>query len=234
MSVEAGLKPYTLLDNITWHTLAGAHAHHSAGGPAARRFAQGFSPILGFVDPKAPDFDALAEHCAIGEAFYTDGWSGPIPRGWKLDVESTMFKMVWEAPMPDRDEAPDAERLDPMHAPRALELATLTHPGPFAIRTIELGQYFGYFEGERLVAMAGERMCALPMREISGVCTHPDLQGRGMARRLVLKLVRRQMQRREIPFLHVMSGNTLARGLYERMGFRNYRESPVRVISRVA
>jgi len=48
-------RPYHLLDNITWHTLAGAHAHHAAGGATARRFAQGFSPILGFADPRAPD-----------------------------------------------------------------------------------------------------------------------------------------------------------------------------------
>jgi predicted GNAT family acetyltransferase len=70
------------------------------------------------------------------------------------------------------------------------------------------------------------------MREISGVCTHPDFQGRGLAQRLVLKLVRRQMQRGEIPFLHVMRENARARALYERMGFRNYRESVVRVITR--
>lgn len=225
------MTPHHLLDNVTWHTLAGEHARHSAGGPTARRYAQGFSPILGFADPKDPDFDALAEHCAIGEAFYTDGWSGPIPRRWKLEVESTMFKMVWEAPMPERDEAPDAVRLDPRYAPQALELATLTHPGPFAIRTIELGPYFGFFEGERLVAMAGERMCAAPMREISGVCTHPDFQGRGLARRLVRKLVRRLMERGEIPFLHVMRENAHARAMYERMGFRSYRESVVRIVT---
>jgi GNAT superfamily N-acetyltransferase len=223
----------SLLDNVTWRTLAGEHARYSVGGATARRYANGFSPILGFADPGDPDFDSLGSHCETGEAFYTDGWSGAIPPGWRLDVESTMFKMVWEAPMPEADAAPDAERLDPFHAPDALELATLTHPGPFAIRTIELGQYFGIFEGERLIAMAGERMCAAPMREISGVCTHPDFQGRGFAKRLVLKLVRRQMQRGEIPFLHVMRENTLARALYERMGFRNYRESPVRVISRM-
>jgi ribosomal protein S18 acetylase RimI-like enzyme len=231
-TVAAGVKPYALLDNITWRTLSGAHAHHSAGSATARRFATGFSPILGFADPREPDFDALSAHCAIGESFYTDGWSGPVPRGWRLDVESTMFKMVWEAATPATDAAPDAERLDPMHAPQALELATLTHPGPFAIRTIELGQYFGFFAGERLVAMAGERMCAPPMREISGVCTHPDFQGRGLAQRLVLKLVRRQMQRGEIPFLHVMRENARARALYARMGFRDYRESVVRVVTR--
>jgi ribosomal protein S18 acetylase RimI-like enzyme len=80
--------------------------------------------------------------------------------------------------------------------------------------------------------MAGERMCAAPYREISGVCTHPDFQGRGFARRLTNKLLRRQMQRGEVAFLHVLRDNTGASGLYERMGFRNHQERAVRVVAR--
>jgi predicted GNAT family acetyltransferase len=64
------------------------------------------------------------------------------------------------------------------------------------------------------------------------VCTHPDRQGRGSARRLMLELVRRQMRRGETPFLHVMHDNTHARALYARMGFRDYREVTVRVLAR--
>jgi predicted GNAT family acetyltransferase len=143
-----------------------------------------------------------------------------------------MFKMIWEAAMPSDDPAPDAVSLGGEHAAQALALAELTRPGPFGPRTIELGDYFGYFDGGRLIAMAGERMHAGTLREISGVCTHPDHQGRGLARRLMLKLIRRQMQRHETPFLHVMSSNAGARQLYERMGFCNVRESVVRVISR--
>jgi predicted GNAT family acetyltransferase len=87
------------------------------------------------------------------------------------------------------------------------------------------------FEGERLVAMAGERMHAGSFREISGICTHPDFRGRGLARGLTAKLVRRQMQRLETPFLHVMRDNAGARRLYGQMGFREHRESVVRVVS---
>jgi ribosomal protein S18 acetylase RimI-like enzyme len=220
-----------LLDNIAWHTLVGPHAKFSAGTDTARRYASGFSPIVGFVDPQRPDFAALAAHCAPGEHFYSDGWSGPVPDGWQVDTESTMFKMVWAGALPPDDEAPEAIALRPGHAEQALALATLTRPGPFGLRTIELGEYFGVFEGDRLVAMAGERMCAGSLREISGVCTHPEFQGRGLARRLMLKLVRRQMQRGETPFLHVMRANTGARALYARMGFVDHLESVVRVVS---
>jgi predicted GNAT family acetyltransferase len=74
-------------------------------------------------------------------------------------------------------------------------------------------------------------MHAGSLREISGVCTHPDFQGQGYARRLMIKLVCRQLQRGETPFLHVMRDNTGARELYRRLGFVDYRESVVRVVS---
>jgi len=138
---------------------------------------------------------------------------------------------VWDAAMPSADETPDAVMLGPRHVPQTLELTALTHPGPFGPRTIELGDYFGCFDGETLVAMAGERMHAGTLREISGVCTHPDFQGRGLARRLMTALIRRQLQRGETPFLHVMRDNSGAHRLYERMGFRDYCETVVRVVS---
>jgi ribosomal protein S18 acetylase RimI-like enzyme len=220
-----------LLDNIVWNALSGPQARFAAGTDDARRYAPGFSPIVGFADVERPNFAGLARYCDAGEHFYCDGWTGATPRGWRLDAETTMFKMVWDAPMPDGDAAPHAVLLGPEHASQAFELAALTRPGPFGPRTPELGEYVGVLEGDRLVAMAGERMQAGPLREISGVCTHPDRQGRGHARALMLKLVRRQMMRGETPFLHVMRDNVRARALYERMGFSVYKESVVRVVS---
>lgn len=222
---------HPLLPNITWHTLNGPHRPFSAGTASARRYASGFSPIVGFADPGSPDFDALRPHCGEGEHFYCDGWSGPVPAGWRLEAENTMFKMIWAGGCPAEDAAPEAVPLRAEHAAQALALAQLTRPGPFGLRTIELGEYFGLFEGGRLVAMAGERMHAGELREISGVCTHPDQQGRGLARRLMLKLLRRQTMRGETPMLHVMRDNLGARGLYERMGFRAAAESVVRVVA---
>jgi GNAT superfamily N-acetyltransferase len=225
------LRDNLLLDNIFWHALSGPHARFSLGTATARRFAPGFSPMLGFVDPQRPDFAAIAPYCTAGEHFYTDGWAGDPPAGWHVDLEATMFKMVWDGRPLREDAAPEAIALGPEHAEQALALALLTNPGPFGRRTIELGDYFGLFEGPSLVAMAGERLAAGSMREISGVCTHPDFQGRGHARRLVDKLIRRQVARGETPFLHVMSSNLAGHGLYQRMGFADYREAVVRVVS---
>lgn len=223
---------HELLENITWHTLTGPHAKYAVGTEDARRYAPGFSPIVGFASIQQPNFASLTQLCPAGEHFYCEGWSGRAPSGWQVDAESTMFKMTWEGSAPDADYAPEAIALRPEHAARALELATLMRPGPFGPRNIELGEYFGCFEGQRLIAMAGERMHAGTLREISGVSTHPEFQGRGFARRLMRKIIGRQVTRGETPFLHVMHENTAARRLYERMGFRNHSESVVRVISR--
>ena len=220
-----------LLDNIVWHTLTGAHAPYSSGSNTARRYAKGFTPIVGFADNAVPDLEALRAHCVPGEHFYCGGWSGAVPPGWELHEDTTMLQMVWDAPMPDP--APDLgmTRLGSADAPAMLELVALTNPGPFGPRTFELGDYFGIFDGARLVAMAGERMRADPLHEISAVCTRPEYQGRGLARALVETLLRRQLQRGELPFLHVMLANHGARRLYARMGFRPYQEMTVRVVS---
>jgi len=225
-------EPTALLPNIIWHTLSGPHAHLSSGTPHARRYSTGFSSLVAFADKDHPDFDALLPYCEEGEHFYVDGWSGPAPQGWQIDADKAMYKMVWHGELPAEDAAPLARRLGPQDAQQAFDLAALTKPGPFGLRTIELGEYFGLFDGERLMAMAGERLQAGTLREISGVCTHPDYRGRGLTHQLMLKLLQRQQARGQTSFLHVMTDNHVAHEMYLRMGFRDYLESVVRVVSR--
>jgi GNAT superfamily N-acetyltransferase len=224
-----------LLDNISWHALCGPQARFAAGTEVVKRYASGFSPILGFAEPSRPDFHALRPFVARGEHFYCADWTGAAPVGWRIEADATMFQMVWAGALPAAGLAGDALPLDAAtHGAAALALAELTRPGPFGARTLELGDYLGIFDGGRLVAMAGERMTAGPWREISGVCTHPDQQGRGLAKRLMLEMIRRAMQRGERPFLHVMRHNEAAHALYLRMGFADHRECAVRVVSPAA
>jgi ribosomal protein S18 acetylase RimI-like enzyme len=220
-----------LLDNIVWNTLTGPQSNFAAGAGGARRYERGFSAIIGLERPDKPDFESLAPFCSPGERFYCPDWCGPVPGGWRMEEETVMLRMIWAGETPAREPDVAAQPLTAVHAAQALALAELTHPGPFGLRTIELGEYFGVFEGQRLVAMAGERFEAGAFREISGVCTHPEYQGRGLARKLTEKLLLRELRRGQTPFLHVMRDNTVARDLYRRMGFRLYLETLVRVIS---
>ena len=239
MDHETNLFPFVAimpnpLDNMMWSSLSGTLRHLSVGTDTVRRFAPGFSPLLGFADLHNPDLSALVPFCEPGEQFYCEGWSGPVPDGWQLITEATMVRMVW-AGTPDAvaiDVGANLVAMNATHVARAMELAQLTKPGPFGPRTIELGDYFACFEGDRLMAMAGERMHSGQYREVSGVCTHPDFEGRGLARALMTKIVRLQLQRQQIPFLQVMSTNLRARKMYERLGFKDYREIEVRIITR--
>ena len=103
--------------------------------------------------------------------------------------------------------------------PDMVDLVTLTQPGPFEARTIELGTYLGVREGGRLIAMAGERMHFEGHTEISAVCTHPDHQGQGLAGLLVDCLVTDINGRGEVAFLHAASTNTTAISRYQSLGF---------------
>ena len=100
-----------------------------------------------------------------------------------------------------------------------VELVTLTDPGPFEVRTIDMGRYLGTFNGGRLAAMAGERLHLPGYTEVSAVCTHPDAQGQGLATALVRIIAAGIAERDETPYLNVRAENDRAIALYERLGF---------------
>ncbi len=68
--------------------------------------------------------------------------------------------------------------------------------------------------------MAGERMWIGDHREVSAVCTHPDAQGKGLARALMAHVVNRMLAAGQTPFLHVLSGNERAIAHLRGPGFR--------------
>jgi predicted GNAT family acetyltransferase len=115
-----------------------------------------------------------------------------------------------------------------------LELATLTKPGPFTMKAQALGDFWGVKENGRLIAMAGERLKLDGMTEVSGVCTHPDFQGKGLGRLMTLYAAGKISARGEQPFLHTYATNAVAIGLYESIGFRLRTRMNVAAIERQA
>jgi ribosomal protein S18 acetylase RimI-like enzyme len=121
-------------------------------------------------------------------------------------------------------DVPDARPLGAGDVGEMLALVELTQPGPFCVRTVELGGYVGVFDGDRLIAMAGERLAPPGFREVSAVCTHPDFRGRGLAAGLTALVAQRILQRGERPFLHHAWNNDPARRVYEALGFEFRRQ----------
>ena len=221
------------LGNIVWRSLTGSQAHLSTGTDRIKRFIPGFPALVGYADTERPDFKALEPFCRPGDRFYCAYWRGPEPKGWKIEVDTLMCAMLWQGTTPKAQPTTHIERLGSQHVPQMVALAALTKPGPFADRPLEIGEWYGVLDGERVVAMAGERMHAGNLREVSGICTLPDYQGKGYARRLTEHVIRSQLARGLTPFLHVASSNARARKIYERMGFVVEREIPLRVVSLV-
>lgn len=220
------------LDNPFWHSLKGPHAAWSLGDAQARRYAPGFTPLLGFAQPDAPDFSALTPLCEAGERFYAKAWAGEAPPGWQVLVEAPALQMVWSTAAPSSLPPAHARRLGPSDQAAIEALVQATQPGPFGPRTREMGDYWGVFEEDRLIAMTGERLHLGQLREVSGVCCLPEAQGRGLARALIETVVQAQLQRGQTPFLHVMASNQRAVRLYEHMGFRTHQSLLLRVVTR--
>src|SRR5690606_9755066 len=149
--------------------------------------------------------------------------TGPWPCAmatWPAIPLSTRRSWGWRAPMPTR---PPRWRGWCSPARRSSCWALRPRSCP---RTMELGRYFGIYRDGRLAAMIGERLGTGADIEMSAICTHPDFNGLGYARRLTAWLTNQTLEQGRLPFLHVSPGNTRAWQLYEGMGFRLRRHIP--------
>jgi len=213
------------LDNPIWKALTTRHAHLAKGGALARRYPADISPLAGLPARGSENVAALTTLVEIGDETGVFETEVPrLPATFEVLRETRITQMVRPDPVP----LPEADvALEPLGAADVadmLALVELAQPGPFRSRTIELGRFVGLREQGRLVAMAGERMWIDGFREVSAICTHPDVRGRGHARALTACVVNRMLARGETPFLHVLSANEAAIELYRTLGFAHRAE----------
>jgi predicted GNAT family acetyltransferase len=151
--------------------------------------------------------------------------------GVTLVLRRAAVQMVHDGTAPAGDDR-EIALLGEADASEMLALATLTNPGPFRERTRLMGDFFGVRRNGRLAAMAGQRMHPPGHVELSGVCSHPDFRGQGLATRLSAYVTRAILARGETPFLHAWKDNHGAIALYEKLGYRVRREMNVAVFER--
>lgn len=207
------------LDRPIWTALATRQREFGVGTGPARRFRPEFLPFAatGTDDPDA--IATLADLAQAGETlFFLMADPVAVPPGFEVTMTADAVQMIAEnVPTPGIDAA--VEPLGPDDAEAMLALATLTKPGPFSLKSQRLGRFWGVREEGRLVAMAGERMRQPGFTELSGVCTHPDVRGKGYARRLSLQVAARIRESGDRPYLHAYVVNDAAVRLYESIGF---------------
>jgi ribosomal protein S18 acetylase RimI-like enzyme len=206
------------LDNPLWSSLTSLHEAHAVGGGDLLRYPADVAPFIATAGEELGHRTALRDLVDPNETVFSIGPKPRVPAGWQLDDLGQIVQMVYEGP--------SASPVDPGIVPlgerersAVLELAALVYPHYFRSRTPELGRYFGVADGNRLIAMIGERMGMPGYREISAVCTHPDFTGRGLARRLLRFLTSDLVAHGNTPFLHVSPDNQRAIRLYQQNGY---------------
>ncbi len=212
-----------VLDNPVWYPLTGPHRHHAVGRGAARHYPRDMAPFSAIVEPSDAAYADLVVDLPPGaEARLFRTREEPLPRGWlQLDC-FPMLQMVVRRP-PRR--VPKVGALLSEADSRAMtELVEIAKPGPFGPTTPRFGRYIGVWDGDRLLAMAGERMRFAGYVELSAICVHPEARGRGYAADLTSRLMWMAFASGEVPFLHVRPDNVGAVALYRRLGFETRRE----------
>jgi predicted GNAT family acetyltransferase len=219
------------LENPAYAALSGAHSRFAQRSGRALRYPADIAPFLA-LPPEASktDWQDAIGLVPTGTVAATIHDGSPLPESLKVTHTFELVQMIGEHAGGAYD--PEAVTLGSADVPEMLELVRLTDPGPFFQRTIELGNYVGIRRGGALVAMAGERLHFDGWTEISAVCTAPTYRGQGLASRLVSTLVADIQHRSERVFLHVLTTNTNAIGLYEGLGFRARRDRTISVLTR--
>jgi predicted GNAT family acetyltransferase len=218
------------LDNPAWTALQTTQHDLARGNPPALRYEQNHAIFAATADHAPASLAALSALVAeTGPAILLERHAlPPVPR--TVRTHRMGVQMLADIPAPAD---PDFAFLDLTDADAAemLALATLTEPGPFFARTHRLGRFIGVRREGRLVAMAGERMKPAGFTEVSGVCTHPDFRGHGLAGQLMRAVAARIVRRGELPFLHAYADNASAIALYERLGYRHRIDVNVTVLA---
>src|SRR5258708_2056594 len=206
--------PIHPLDYPIWFALITRQRALAEGGARARRYPPAIAPFAATADTSAQSFAALGALMTgsdVAVLFTPD----PVipPAEFKILLAETGEQMIGrrgERSMRDVDMV----RLGADDVPAMMELTELTKPGPFNLRTHELGTFLGIRIDGQLVAMAGERMKPANYTEITAVCVHPGHPGRRYAQGLLGVLATPITPRRENPLLHVFFPNDPAIALH--------------------
>lgn len=220
------------LDRPVWSALTGLQSDLSEGGPLARRFRTDINIFAATAVDDEASLAALTDLVGEGERILL--MQKPEPKwdsGLKSTLEEAAFQMVLDT-LPERPNSPDILTMTEADVTEMIALAHLTRPGPFLPKTHTMGQFYGIRIEGRLAAMVGQRHRFEGYCEVSGVCTHPDFQGRGLARLLSAHVTHVVADRGETPILHGHAGNHTAIRLYKKLGYKHRADFNIALLER--
>ncbi len=196
------------------------HARFARTDGPAMRYDPGTIPFATATDPDDPALhEAFARLVAPGDriAFPEPEPFPPMP-GFEEFVRLPLFQMIRSVPQPYTPH-PEIVALNLADAADMLALAEAAKPGPFTLRVLEIGRFWGIRREGRLVAMAGTRLSVEGFTEVSGVCVDETARGQGLGKTLSRHVCAAIEATGATPFLHVERAKTGAVALYRGLGF---------------
>jgi GNAT superfamily N-acetyltransferase len=204
------------LDNPAWNSLNETHTQFAIGNKQIKFYRPEIC-LFGGINTSQPDLISFARTYGLS-SFFVIGEEPPTSPGLIIEKELVCIQMVCLASIQTRYTENIIE-LSEQHKEELSALVNLVQPGYFTEGTSLMGDYFGIFKHDQLVAVTGERMKMFDFTEISAVVTHPDFTGKGLAKQLVAFTANKNFDQGIVPYLHVAETNTNAIQLYQRLGF---------------
>lgn len=213
------------LDNPVWFSLSETHKDFAIEYGDIKFYHPDYCPFGGFINGENTT-KAITEYSKLTSSFYSIGQKPIVPNELQLKGELICHQMIIYDPIISKFE----DTIIPLgetQLENLLELVQIVYPEYFKKKTYTLGNYYGIYKNDTLVAVTGERMQMDGYIEVSAVITHPDHLGKGYAKQLVAHTVNTILSQNKIPFLHVAESNTGAIQLYEKLGFKTRKKISV-------
>ncbi len=207
----------TPLDNPVWYALTDMHNDMTIDYGDVKFYHPDYGPFGAFIN-NTDTAAAIEKHARLIKEFFIVGDKPTMPAHFPPPTEYTGLQMI----VYEKIDLPITESivaLTDAHYDDLIGLIKLVYPEYFKSKTKELGQYYGIYKDNKLVAVTGERMQTNDFVEISAVVTHPDYTGNGYAKQLITHTANTVFKKNKIPFLHVDQTNLGPIQLYKKLGF---------------
>ena len=206
------------LDNPVWHSVSETHKNFGIDFGTIKFYHPDYCPFGGFVAFENTE-KPISEYAKLANNFFIIGQKPNIPNNLKLNNELICLQMIIHEKIEESIEE-QIVKLEEEHVEDLLGLVKIVYPEYFKKKTASLGNYYGIYKNNQLVAVTGERMQMDDYIEVSGVITHPKHTGKGYAKQLVTHTANAIFAKNKTPFLHVSESNVGAIKLYEKLGFQ--------------
>lgn len=210
------------LDNPVWFSLSESHHPFSVDYHNIKFYHPDYCPFGGFKTAKGIS-KHIDEYSKLVGSFFIVGEKPTLSNGLYIKKELICLQMVTNNSI----DIEIKEKIIPLtsaHTEALHQLVNLVQPGYFKRKTVLLGNYFGIFKNDELVAVTGERMNMTSFVEVSAIVTNPNHTRQGYARQLIAHTVNNIFNQHKTPYLHVVESNVGAIKLYHNLGFTTRRK----------